>query len=185
MTLLKERGLGSGPQVSELCLGTMMFGDQTGAAEAQAMVARFAEAGGTFIDTADSYAGGESERITGRAIAAARSRWFLATRVGNPVAGRTGTGGLSARWIALALDASLDRLETGRIDLYYLHRDDEVTPLEDTLGAIGQALADGRIGGSGFSNFRLWNSVVAQLCLPRIHIVNPSEGTRLPSNLLW
>lgn len=120
------------------------------------MIARFSAAGGDFIDTADAYADGRSEQIVGRAIAPDRQRWRLATKVGNQLAGKPGSGGLSACWIAEALKGSLDRLGTEVIDLYYLHLDDEETPLEETVGAIGQAIDNGQIRAWGFSNFRGW-----------------------------
>ena len=156
----------------------MMFGDQTDESEAGEMIARFAEAGGTFIDTADVYAGGESERIVGRAIAADRDRWLVATKVGNAPKNRPGSGGLSARWIGEALAASLDRLETDAIDLYYLHVDDEATPLDETIDALGRALADGRIRAWGFSNFRGWKiaemvRVADRLGVPRPQAAQP------------
>lgn len=173
---LRRRRLGRGPEVSELCLGTMMFGDQTAEPEAREIVARFAAAGGMFVDTADTYAGGQSERIVGRAIASDRDRWFLATKVGNAVAGLANSGGLSARWIRAGLDASLDRLETDRIDLYYLHRDDEVTALDETIAALGQALADGKIGAWGFSNFRPWK-IAQMVCIAeRLGVAPPMAG---------
>lgn len=157
MTEMPTRPLGrDGPLVSRLCLGTMMFGDRTGEEEAAEMIAAFAEAGGTFIDTADVYAGGTSERIVGRAVARDRDRWTLATKVGNLMADKPGSGGISAAWIAEALDASLERLGVDHVDLYYLHLDDEVTPCDETVGAMGQAIADGRVRGWGLSNFRGW-----------------------------
>lgn len=175
-TMLKRRRLGRGPEVSELCLGTMMFGDQTGEDEAREIVTRFAAAGGNFIDTADSYAGGQSERILGRILASQRSGWVLATKVGNPVADRAGSGGLSGRWIREALGNSLDRLGTARIDLYYLHRDDEVTPLEETISALGEALADGRIGAWGFSNFKPWKIAEMVRIADRLGVDRPLAG---------
>jgi len=156
MTLSDRRALGAGPAVSRLCLGTMMFGDATDAGEAREIVAAFAEAGGNFIDTADVYADGASERIVGDAIRDDRADWVLATKVGNPMRSVPGSGGLTPGYVAQALDASLDRLGVDRIDLYYLHLDDEATPLEATIAAMGQAVADGRIAAWGFSNFRGW-----------------------------
>src|SRR3954468_8100681 len=104
----------SGLQVSRLCLGTMMFGDRTDAAEAGRIVASAREAGVNFIDTADVYAKGESERITGKLIAGGRDRWVLATKVANPMPpegdpNRRGTG---RKWIMRAVDESLERLGT-------------------------------------------------------------------------
>src|SRR6476469_454643 len=122
-----------GLHVSPLCLGTMMFGDRTDAAAARAIVAHAFDAGVNFIDTADVYAKGESERITGECIREARSRWILATKVANPYTtpgdGVPHTGGLSRRWIFQACDLSLARLRTDWIDIYYLHKDDTGTPI--------------------------------------------------------
>ena len=171
--LLERRTLGTFGEVSALCLGTMMFGDQTDAGEAAEIVARFAQAGGNFLDTADSYAGGESERIVGRAIAGDRGRWRIATKVGNPMRGVPGSGGLSARWIGEALNRSLDRLGIDRIDLYYLHQDDEVTPLEETIGALGQAIEADRIRAWGFSNFRGWKIAEMVRIADRLGVPRP------------
>jgi aryl-alcohol dehydrogenase-like predicted oxidoreductase len=158
MAALEERrALGArGPDVSRLCLGTMMFGGPTDAAEAGEIVAAFREAGGNSIDTADTYNAGRSERIVGDLIRDDRDAWVVATKLGNPVEGVPGSGGLKGGYFARALEASLDRLGTDRIDLYYLHLDDEDTPLEETLEALGLALADGRIRAWGFSNYRAW-----------------------------
>ena len=154
--LAKTRLGDRGPEVSRLCLGAMMFGDQTDKGEAVEMVARFGEAGGNFLDTADVYAAGVSEEIVGRAISEARDRWIVVTKVGNPVKGVVGSGGLKAGWMRQAVDDSLNRLGLDKIDLYYAHLDDEKTPLEETVGAFGEMIAAGKIGGWGFSNYRAW-----------------------------
>ncbi|WP_245296941.1 MULTISPECIES: aldo/keto reductase [Rhodomicrobium] len=157
MAQIEKTTLGArGPEVSRLCLGTMMFGDQTDEGAAVEMIARYGEAGGNFIDTADQYANGASESIIGRAIAGQRDRWVVASKGGNPVKGVPGSGGLSARWLRPAVEQSLDRLGLDRIDVYYLHLDDEATPLEETIGVLGELMAAGKIGGWGFSNFRAW-----------------------------
>lgn len=170
---LAQRPLGPLGEVSALCLGTMMFGDRTDAGEATEIIARFAAAGGNFLDTADAYAGGASERIVGRAIASERSRWRIATKLGNPMRDIPGSGGLSARWIGEALKASLDRLGTDVIDLYYLHQDDEVTPLEETIGALGQAIEAGQIRAWGFSNFRGWKIAEMVRIADRLGVPRP------------
>jgi aryl-alcohol dehydrogenase-like predicted oxidoreductase len=146
----------SGLKTSPLWLGTMMFGDQTDAAEAARIVDATREAGLNAIDTADIYANGESERIVGRLIAGDRRRWMLATKLANPMSPEPNDRGLSARWLKLACEASLKRLGTDWIDLYYLHRDDETTPLEETLAALSRLLADGKILHWGVSNYRAW-----------------------------
>ena len=120
----------------------MMFGDQTGEAEAGRIVAAAREAGVNAIDTADAYAGGESERITGRLIAADRERWVLATKVSNPMSSDPNDRGLSRRHMIRALDASLKRLGTDWVDILYLHRDDATTPLEETVAAMGAPALD-------------------------------------------
>ncbi len=154
------RNLGaSGLAVSPICLGTMMFGDRTDAAEAGRIVAAAREAGVNFIDTADQYAKGESERITGKLIAADRDRWVLATKVANPMPpdgadpNRRGTG---RKWIMQAVEESLERLGTDYIDLYYVHKDVEVTPLEETVQAMADLIRAGKVRHFGISNFRGW-----------------------------
>ena len=155
--------------MSRVCLGTMMFGDRTGDAEAAEIVAHAFDAGVNFIDTADAYADGVSETITGAAIRANRARWILATKVANVMGGagnaRPHTGGLSRRWIFQACDASLKRLATDWIDVYYLHRDDPGTPLAETVGAIGDLMRAGKIRYFGLSNYRGWRiAEIMRLC---------------------
>lgn len=155
----------SGLKVSRLWLGTMMFGDRTDEAEAARIVGASREAGLNAIDTADVYAGGESERITGRLIRADRAHWVLATKLAN----RTGPGpnerGNSRRHMLAAVDASLARLDTDWIDLLYLHRDDESTPLEETAATMAQLIASGKVRYLGVSNFRAWRIArLVELC---------------------
>jgi len=150
----------SGLTVSVVCLGTMMFGDRTDATQANEIVAHAFGNGVNFIDTADVYANGASESITGAAIHAQRAKWILATKVGNPMTGegngRPHTGGQSRRWILQACDASLARLGTDWIDIYYLHVDDAQTPLAETVAAMGALIDAGKIRYFGVSNFRGW-----------------------------
>ncbi len=146
----------SGLKVAPLWLGTMMFGDRTDEAEAARIVDASREAGVNGIDTADVYANGESERITGRLIAADRERWILATKLANPTSAAPNDRGLSRRHILRAFDASLQRLRTDWVDVLYLHREDEATPMEETLGAIADLVRSGRLHHFGVSNFRAW-----------------------------
>ena len=146
----------SGLKVAPLWLGTMMFGDQTDEAEAARIVDAARGAGVNGIDTADVYAKGESERIVGRLIAADRARWVLATKVANPMSDAPNDRGLSRRWIAQAVEHSLRRLNTDWIDVYYLHRDDESTPMEETLSAMARLIESGKVHYFGVSNFRAW-----------------------------
>ncbi len=155
-TIPRQPLFAGGPEVSRFCLGTMLFGDQTPEADAGRILDRFMAAGGDFIDTADTYVGGNSERVLGRLLADRRDDVFLATKLGNPVAGVEGTGGLAPAYMRQAVAASLDRLRTDAIDLYYLHLDDNETPIEEFVATLGEIMAEGRIRNWGFSNFRPW-----------------------------
>ncbi len=157
---MQYRRLGdSGLDVSVVCLGTMMFGDRTDADTAYEIVAHAFDCGVNFIDTADAYADGASERIVGNAIRAHRDRWIVATKAGNVlpwIGAAPHTGGLSRRWLVQACDASLARLATDWIDIYYLHKDDPVTPIAETVAAIGDLIRAGKIRYFGVSNYRGW-----------------------------
>ena len=154
---MQHRRLGdSGLEVSEICLGTMMFGDRTDAPTAQRIIDSAFEAGVNFIDTADVYVKGMSETIVGPAISANRRRWILATKVGNVMTSAPHDGGLSRRWIMQACDDSLKRLGTDYIDIYYLHKDDTETPIAETVDALGDLIRAGKIRYFGISNYRGW-----------------------------
>ncbi len=179
---MEYRKLGdSGISVSKLCLGTMMFGDRTDRAAAHEIIASARGAGVNFIDTADVYAKGESERITGAAVAAARDHWVLATKVANKMADVGDTinnGGLSRRWILRACDASLARLGLDWIDIYYLHKDDPGTPVDEFVGAVGELIRAGKVRYFGLSNFRGWRiAEVVNACeaqgVPKPVVVQP------------
>ena len=146
----------SGLEVSRICLGTMMFGDRTDATEARRIVDDADAAGINFIDTADVYGNGASEKIVGAAIKAHRRRWILATKVGNPLTKKPHDGGLSRRWMLAACDDSLARLSTDYIDIYYLHIDDPDTPIAETVSAVGDLIRSGKIRYFGVSNYRGW-----------------------------
>jgi aryl-alcohol dehydrogenase-like predicted oxidoreductase len=177
---MEYRRLGaSGLEVSALCLGTMMFGDRTDGKAANEIVASALDAGVNCIDTADVYSKGESERMTGAAIGATRDRWILATKAGNVMrADDRNSGGLSRRWLTKACDESLARLATDWIDIYYLHYDDAVTPVEEFVGAVGDLIRAGKIRYFGVSNFRGWRiaevvRVCDQLRVPRPVVCQP------------
>jgi aryl-alcohol dehydrogenase-like predicted oxidoreductase len=155
MTVFNNLGL-SGLKVPRLWLGTMMFGDQTEEAEAREIMAATREAGLNAIDTADNYATGESERMVGRLIAQDRQRWILATKVANQIGKDPNDRGLSRRWLLQEVDNSLRRLGTDWIDVYYMHRDDEETPIEETLSTFARLIDLGKIRYYGLSNFRAW-----------------------------
>lgn len=155
---MQYRRLGnSGLKVSTICLGAMMFGDQTTGAVAACIVDSAYDAGVNFIDTADSYAKGGSERLVGKLIAKHRDRWVLATKVQNRmIADDPNSGGLGRKWMMHEIDASLARLKTDYVDIYYLHRDDLDTPLEETVGVMGDLIRAGKARYFGLSNFQGW-----------------------------
>jgi len=163
---MEYRQLGrSGIRVSQICLGTMMFGDRTDEAEAARIVAAARDARVNFIDTADVYAKGESERLVGKLIRPDRSRWILATKVANSMSGDPNDRGTSRRWVTRAIDGSLERLGTDYIDVYYLHRDDATTPMEETVATLGTLIQSGKMRYIGLSNFRAWRvATFAMLC---------------------
>jgi aryl-alcohol dehydrogenase-like predicted oxidoreductase len=152
----------SGLRVSPICLGTMMFGGRTERGDAVRIIAHGRDAGINFIDTADVYAAGRSEEITGAAITGERDDWVLATKV----AGAKGEGanrrGLSRKWLMRACEDSLARLGTDYIDIYYLHKEDPATPLGETVRALGDLIRQGKIRYFGLSNYRAWR--VAEVC---------------------
>jgi aryl-alcohol dehydrogenase-like predicted oxidoreductase len=154
---MKYRPLGkSNLQVSALCLGTMMFGDQTPIDEARAIVGDAQELGVNYIDTADVYTTGASETILGELLKGQRHRWVLATKLGNKMSERPNEGHFSASWMLREIDASLARLRTDHVDILYLHRDNNGMNLEEPLRALDTMLRAGRIRYWGLSNFRGW-----------------------------
>jgi aryl-alcohol dehydrogenase-like predicted oxidoreductase len=155
----------SGIKVSELSLGTMMFGGATDAAEARRIVDHAAEAGVNFIDTADVYADGRSETAVGAAIKEKRDRWVLATKVGQRAGPNVTDAGLSRRHLMLSVEASLRRLGTDRIDLYYIHRVDPGTAWEQVVASFGDLIRAGKVREWGLSNVRAWHIPhVVHLC---------------------
>src|SRR5438067_7395666 len=171
---MQFRRLGkSGLEVSALCLGTMMFGDRTDAAASKTIVANAQDAGVNFIDTADVYSNGASETIVGAAIRANRSSWILATKVGNVMTKAPDDGGLSRRWILAACDASLKRLATDWIDIYYLHKDDPTTPIAETVAALGDLIRLGKIRYFGISNYRGWRIAEVIRCCEQLGVPPP------------
>jgi aryl-alcohol dehydrogenase-like predicted oxidoreductase len=160
---MQYRQLGrSGLKVSPICLGTMMFGGPTDEATSARIVAKAREAGINFIDSADAYNKGNSEQVVGRAISNSRPSWILATKLANPMGDDPNRGGLSRRWVLQACDESLKRLGTDYIDIYYLHKEDHATPLEETVRAMAELIRAGKVRYFGLSNYRAWR--VAEIC---------------------
>ncbi len=160
---MEYRNLGQcGLKVSVLCLGTMMFGSRTDETASKRIIARAREQGVNFLDTADAYNKGESERIIGRALSGERDAWILATKVANPMGEGPNECGLSRHWLLRACEASLERLDTEYIDVYYLHKEDHSTPLEETVRTMGRLIEQGKIRYFGVSNYRGWR--LAEIC---------------------
>src|SRR5262249_46136728 len=135
----------SGLKVSPLCLGAMMFGGPADAATSERIIGKAFNAGINTLDTADQYNAGRSEEVCGQAIKGNRPDWVLAAKVANSMGADPNKSGLSRRWLHLALEASLKRLGTDYIDIYYLHREDHNTPLEVTVSAMGDLIRQGKI----------------------------------------
>lgn len=160
---MQYRQLGrSGLKVSPICLGTMMFGGPTDEATSSRIIAKARDTGINFIDTADAYSRGASEEVVGRAVSRNRSSWVLATKLANRMGDDPNRGGLSRRWVLQAAEESLKRLGTDYIDIYYLHKEDHATPLQETVRAMAELIGAGKVRYFGVSNYRAWR--VAEIC---------------------
>jgi aryl-alcohol dehydrogenase-like predicted oxidoreductase len=154
---MQYRHLGkSNLRVSVLCLGTMMFGDQTEADEARAIVDDAQNLGINYIDTADVYTKGASETMLGELLKGRRHHWVLATKLGNKMSERPNEAHYSRTWMLREIDASLARLQTDHVDILYMHRDYNAMDLEEPLRALDAMLRAGKIRYWGISNFRGW-----------------------------
>src|SRR4051794_23791864 len=146
---MEHRTLGrTGMYVSPLCLGAMMFGDwgNKDHDESIRIIHRALDAGINFIDTADVYSRGESEEIVGKALAGGlRDNVVLATKVHGPMGDDPNQSGNSRRWIIQECDNSLRRLGTDRIDLYQIHRPEDDTDIDETLGALTDLVHAGKV----------------------------------------
>jgi aryl-alcohol dehydrogenase-like predicted oxidoreductase len=181
---MKYRQLGNtGLKVSEICLGTMNYGDPVSEAEAINIVKSAIGMGVNFFDTADAYSGGKSEEILGKALKGDRQTMVIATKV----AGKTGPGandsGLSRAHIIQAIEGDLKRLQTDYIDLYYAHNPDYDTPIEETLLVMDDLVHQGKVRYIGCSNYSAW-----QMCKARgvsdLHGLVRFECIEPPYNLL-
>jgi aryl-alcohol dehydrogenase-like predicted oxidoreductase len=155
---------GTGLRVSTHCLGTMMFGgrERSDVETGVAVIRRALDAGINFVDTADVYSSGESELILGEALEGRRDEVVLATKVHGQMGPDRNDQGNNRRWIAREVEASLTRLRTDRIDLYQIHRPEEQTDVEETLGALTDLQRQGKIRYFGSSTFPGWQIVEAQ-----------------------
>lgn len=146
----------TGLKVSELSLGTMTFGTYTDPQEAGRMVDLSIDAGINFIDTADVYGGGESESILGGTLKGRRGDMVLATKFFNPMGPGINDSGMSRVRIFKAVEASLRRLKTDYVDLYYIHHVDTETPLEEMLEALNDLVRSGKVRYIACSNYEAW-----------------------------
>ncbi len=156
--MMEYRFMGkTGLRVSELCLGALTFGRESSEEVSRAILDRFVDAGGNFIDTADTYSFGLSEEVLGRWLAGkGRDDLVIATKVRYPMGRGPNEVGLSRKHILASVEASLRRLHTDYIDLYQVHCWDYVTPLEETLSTLHTLVQDGKVRYIGASNFNGW-----------------------------
>ena len=171
--------------MSRLCLGTMIFGSQVDEPAAHAVLDQAAELGIDFIDLADVYpvppsleTAGRSEEIVGRWLQGRRSRFVVATKCVNRVGPAANDAGGSRKHVIEACEASLRRLGTDRIDLYYLHHSDLDAPFDETFEALDRLVQDGKVHYLGVSNFEAWQlgwflALGAERRLARVTIVQP------------
>ena len=151
----------TGVQVSSLCFGTMSFGCDADEAAAAAMFRRCREAGVNFFDCADVYAGGRAEEILGRLIAGCRDDLVITSKAHFPAGSDVNARGSSRRHIMLAIEGSLRRLATDRLDLYFIHGFDPKTPMEESLAALDDLVHQGKILYPGVSNWAAWQIATA------------------------
>src|SRR5262249_47331971 len=147
---------GTDLNVSRISMGTMTFGSQVDEAGARAMVDRCLGAGINSFDTANAYNKGRSEEILGRVLAGRRSQVTLASKVFNKMGDAPDESGLSRAAINKAIDASLSRLRTDHLDIYYLHQPDSGTPLEETMETMDCLVRQGKIRYPATSNYSAW-----------------------------
>jgi aryl-alcohol dehydrogenase-like predicted oxidoreductase len=143
-------------KVSVLSLGTMMFGGQTSESESIQIMDNAFEHGINFFDTANSYNQGESEKIVGKGLKGRRDEIILATKVRSPMGNNPNNAGLSRRNIVSSVDASLKRLDTDYIDIYYMHAPDYETSIEESLETMSTLVKTGKIRYIGVSNYAAW-----------------------------
>ena len=168
----------TGVKVSSLCFGTMSFGGDADEAESEKMYRACRERGINFFDCADQYVGGKSEEILGRLIAGERDDLVVTTKCYNAVSDDVNARGANRRHIARAVEASLKRLGTDRIDVLFMHRWDWKTPLEETLRALELLVRDGKVLYLGASNYSAWQTAKAlgiaeRQGWPRMDVIQP------------
>jgi len=156
---MKYKPLGrTGVQVSELCFGTMSFGGDADEAASGAMYKACRDAGINFFDCADQYNKGKSEEILGRLAKGHRDDLVLTTKCFNPMGEDVNARGTSRRHVVRAIEASLKRLQTDRIDVLFLHQFDKLTPIEESMRALEDAVRAGKVLYPAVSNWSAWQT---------------------------
>ena len=156
---MKFKALGrTGVQVSQLCSGTMAFGGDADEAASAAMFKTCRDAGINFFDTADQYSKGRSEEILGRLMRGSREELVIATKCFNPAGSDINAKGGSRRHISRALEASLKRLQTDRVEVLYLHMYDPLTPIEESMRALEDLVRAGKVLYPAVSNYAAWQT---------------------------
>ena len=159
---MEYRPLGrTGVQVSELCFGTMSFGGDANEETSAAMYAACRDAGINFFDTADTYNAGESERILGRLMAGHRDELVVATKCYSPQGDDINARGSSRRHVTKAVEASLRRLGTDRVDILFLHQFDVRTPIDEQMRGLEDLVRSGKVLYPAASNYAAWQTLAA------------------------
>ncbi len=156
---MKFKPLGrTGVQVSELCFGTMSFGGDADEATSATMYKACRDAGINFFDSADQYSKGKSEEILGRLMKGHRDDLVITTKCFNPTGEDVNARGTSRRHIVRAVEASLKRLQTDRVEIYFLHHYDKRTPLEESVRALEDLVRSGKVLYPAVSNWSAWQT---------------------------
>lgn len=176
---MKFQQLGqTGVQVSQLCFGTMSFGGDADEQESARMFKACREHGINFFDCADGYSRGKAETILGKLMQGSRDDLIITSKCFVPMADDINARGANRRHILNAVEASLKRLDTDRLDVLFMHRWDPVVPLEETLRALEKLVSDGKVLYLGVSNYAAWQvatalGISAKNAWPRIDVIQP------------
>lgn len=176
---MRYNELGStGVKVSELCFGTMSFGGDADEAESKRMFSACRDLGINFFDCADGYGRGKAETILGRLMKDSRDELVITSKCFVPMADDVNASGANRRHILSAVEASLTRLGTDRLDVLFMHRWDQKVPLEETLRALEKLVADGKVLYLGASNYAAWQitkglGISAKNGWPRFDVIQP------------
>ena len=156
---MKTKPLGrSGLQVSRLCYGTMSFGGDADEAMSGQMYKACRDAGINFFDSADQYSKGKSEEILGRLMKGHRDELVITTKCFNPTGADVNAKGTSRRHVSRAVEASLRRLQTDRVDVLFLHHYDKLTPIEESMRALEDMVRAGKVLYPAVSNYSAWQT---------------------------